>query len=175
MNDYQKRRFSEDIVKTMFNTVSDKKIGIWGFAFKKDTNDTRESAAIYVCRDLLRERARLCIHDPRVPEKQIRQELMSACTDMSGHLTEKDRWLVENNVSVAKNCYEAADDAHAIAVLTEWDEFKEIDFQQIHASMHRPSFLFDGRNLLDQETMDGLGFEMHAIGKSHNRNNSPSS
>ncbi|MGB1816301.1 MAG: UDP binding domain-containing protein, partial [Rubripirellula sp.] len=70
---------------------------------------------------------------------------------------------------------EAADDAHAIAVLTEWDEFKEIDFQQIHASMHRPSFLFDGRNLLDQETMDGLGFEMHAIGKSHNRNNSPSS
>ena len=124
MNDYQKRRFSEDIVKTMFNTVSDKKIGILGFAFKKDTNDTRESAAIYICRDLLRERARLCIHDPRVPEKQIRQELLLACTDMSGHLTEKDRWLVENNISIANDCYEAADDAHAIAVLTEWDQFQ---------------------------------------------------
>lgn len=175
MNDYQKRRFSEDIVKTMFNTVSDKKIGIWGFAFKKDTNDTRESAAIYICRDLLRERARLCIHDPRVPEKQIRQELLLACTDMSGHLTEKDRWLVENNVSIANDCYEAADDAHAIAVLTEWDQFKALDFEKVHASMHRPSFLFDGRNLLDQAAMDAIGFEMHSIGKSSNRKTRPSS
>ena len=175
MNDYQKRRFSEDIVKTMFNTVSDKKIGIWGFAFKKDTNDTRESAAIYICRDLLRERARLCIHDPRVPEKQIRQELLLACTDMSGHLTEKDRWLVENNISIANDCYEAADDAHAIAVLTEWDQFKALDFEKVHASMHRPSFLFDGRNLLDQAAMDAIGFEMHSIGKSSNRKNRPSS
>lgn len=175
MNDYQKRRFSEDIVKTMFNTVSDKKIGIWGFAFKKDTNDTRESAAIYICRDLLRERARLCIHDPRVPEKQIRHELLLACTDMSGHLTEKDRWLVENNVSIANDCYEAADDAHAIAVLTEWDQFKALDFEKVHASMHRPSFLFDGRNLLDQAAMDAIGFEMHSIGKSSNRKNRPSS
>ena len=175
MNDYQKRRFSEDIVKTMFNTVSDKKIGIWGFAFKKDTNDTRESAAIYICRDLLRERARLCIHDPRVPEKQIRQELLLACTDMSGHLTEKDRWLVENNISIANDCYEAADDAHAIAVLTEWDQFKALDFEKVHASMHRQSFLFDGRNLLDQAAMDAIGFEMHSIGKSSNRKNRPSS
>ena len=175
MNDYQKRRFSEDIVKTMFNTVYDKKIGIWGFAFKKDTNDTRESAAIYICRDLLRERARLCIHDPRVPEKQIRQELLLACTDMSGHLTEKDRWLVENNISIANDCYEAADDAHAIAVLTEWDQFKALDFEKVHASMHRPSFLFDGRNLLDQAAMDAIGFEMHSIGKSSNRKNRPSS
>ena len=72
MNDYQKRRFSERIVRTMFNTVSDKKIAIWGFAFKKDTNDTRESASIHVCRDLLEERARLVIYDPRDPESQIR-------------------------------------------------------------------------------------------------------
>ena len=99
---------------------------------------------------------------------------MAACTDMSGHLTDKDRWLVENNVSIAKNCYEAADGAHAIAVLTEWDEFKTIDFGKVHASMHRPSFLFDGRNLLDQATMAAIGFEMHAIGKSFNRQNSPS-
>lgn len=175
MNDYQKRRFSEDIVKTMFNTVSDKKIGIWGFAFKKDTNDTRESAAIYICRDLLRERARLCIHDPRVPETQIRHELLAACTDMSGHLTEKDRWLVENNLSIAGDCYEAADDAHAVAVLTEWDEFNSLDFEKVHRSMHRPSFLFDGRNLLDQNKMNAIGFEMHSIGKSSNRKNSPNS
>ena len=76
---------------------------------------------------------------------------------------------------VAGDCYEAADDAHAIAVLTEWDEFNELDFERVHKSMHRPSFLFDGRNLLDPVKMDSIGFEMHAIGKSCNRMNGPQS
>src|SRR6056297_3020584 len=120
MNDYQKRRFSERIVRTMFNTVSDKRIAVWGFAFKKDTNDTRESAAIFVCRDLLRERARLAIYDPRVPEAQIRAELIEACTDNQGHISQVDRNLIENNVTVEKNAFAAAKDAHGIAVLTEW-------------------------------------------------------
>lgn len=169
MNDYQKRRFSEDMVKTMFNTVSDKKIGIWGFAFKKDTNDTRESAAIYICRDLLRERARLCIYDPRVPEQQMRDDLIYACTDRNGHLNKSDQWLIENNVTVVNDCYEASDDAHAVAVLTEWDEFKTLDFEKVYEKMHRPSFLFDGRNLLDQSKLSEIGFEIHAIGKAQHR------
>ena len=165
MNDYQKRRFSERIVKTMFNTVSDKKIGIWGFAFKKDTNDTRESAAIYVCRDLLHERARLSIYDPRVSEEQIRDELLRVCTDMNGQLSELDRSLIENNVTVVNDCYEAAEDAHAISVLTEWNEFQELDFQKVFDSMQQPAFVFDGRNLLDRSKMAELGFELHSIGK----------
>lgn len=169
MNDHQKTRFSERIVKTMFNTVSDKKIAVWGFAFKKDTNDTRESAAIYVCRDLLRERARLTIYDPKVPEETMRRDLLAACTDMQGNLSDLDRELIENNVTVVNDCYEAAEDAHAIAVLTEWDEFKTLDFDKVYGSMHRPAFLFDGRNLLDHETLTGLGFEIHSIGKSPER------
>ncbi len=169
MNDHQKQRFSERIVKTMFNTVSDKKIAIWGFAFKKDTNDTRESAAIYVCRDLLRERARLCIYDPRVPKEQILGELTKACTDMNGQINESDRSLIENNVTIASDCYEAAKDAHSIGVLTEWDEFKDLDFQKVYASMHQPAFVFDGRNLLDRARMTEIGFEVHAIGKSSER------
>ena len=169
MNDHQKTRFSERIVKTMFNTVSDKKIAIWGFAFKKDTNDTRESAAIYVCRDLLRERARLTIYDPKVPEEIMRRELLAACTDMRGQLSEDDRALIENNVTVVNDSYEAASDAHAIAVLTEWDEFKALDFDKVYKSMHRPAFLFDGRNLLDHEQLTEMGFEIHAIGKSPER------
>ncbi|MDG2224563.1 MAG: UDP-glucose 6-dehydrogenase [Rubripirellula sp.] len=169
MNDHQKTRFSERIVKTMFNTVSNKKLAIWGFAFKKDTNDTRESAAIYICRDLLRERAQLTIHDPKVPEATIRRDLLAACTDMRGHLNADDRELIENNVTVVKDCYEASRDAHAIAVLTEWDEFKGLDFNKIYASMHRPSFLFDGRNLLDHQELMECGFEIHAIGKSPER------
>jgi UDPglucose 6-dehydrogenase len=165
MNDYQKRRFAERIVKTLFNTVSNKKIGIWGFAFKKDTNDTRESAAIYVCRDLLRERAKLAIYDPRVPEEQIRAELIGACADLNGEVAELDRRLIEKNVTVVRDCYAAAADAHAISVLTEWDEFKELDFQRVYDSMQQPAFLFDGRNLLNQEQLSEIGFEIHSIGK----------
>ena len=165
MNDYQKRRFSERIVKTMFNTVSDKKIGILGYAFKKDTNDTRESAAIYVCRDLMRERARLTIYDPRVPEQQIRNDLIAACTDWNGEIRRLDRELIENNVTIVNDAYQASDQAHAIAVMTEWDEFKGLDFNKIYDSMQQPAFVFDGRNLLDGEKLTEIGFELHAIGK----------
>jgi UDPglucose 6-dehydrogenase len=165
MNDYQKRRFSARIVRTMFNTVSDKKIAIWGFAFKKDTNDTRESAAIHVCRDLLEERARLTIYDPRVPESQIRSELELIFTDANGVLSEKNRRLIETNVSVAPNAYHAALDAHAIAVLTEWDEFKHFDAARVFQGMQRPAFVFDGRNILDRAKLMDEGFEVHCIGR----------
>jgi UDPglucose 6-dehydrogenase len=165
MNDYQKRRFSERIVRTMFNTVSDKKIAIWGFAFKKDTNDTRESAAIHVCRDLLEERARLVIYDPRVPESQIRSELEMAFADLVGGLSDKHKKLIDANVTVATDAYAAAKDAHAIAVLTEWDEFKTVDATRVFEGMRRPAFVFDGRNILDRENLVKHGFEVHSIGR----------
>ena len=165
MNDYQKRRFSERIVRTMFNTVSDKKIAIWGFAFKKDTNDTRESAAIHVCRDLLEERARLVIYDPRVPESQIRSELELMFTDSVGGLSDKHRKLIETNVTVVGDVYAAASEAHAIAVLTEWDEFKTVDSSRVYQGMRQPAFIFDGRNILDRDDLLKIGFEVHSIGR----------
>ncbi len=165
MNDYQKRRFSERIVRTMFNTVSDKKIAIWGFAFKKDTNDTRESAAIHVCRDLLEERAKLVIYDPRVPESQIRSELEMSFADSVGGLSDKHRKLIETNVTVVSDAYSAASEAHAIAVLTEWDEFKTVDSLRIFDGMRQPAFIFDGRNILDREKLVKIGFEVHSIGR----------
>ena len=166
MNDYQKRRFSTAVVKTMFNTVSDKKIAIWGFAFKKDTNDTRESAAIYVCRDLLEERARLTIYDPKVGLDKIKQELIYLFSSEFGTLSEKHRQLIDENVEVADSAEAAASGAHAIAVLTEWDEFKEVDFDAVYRSMKKPAFLFDGRNLMDTEKLNKIGFEVYATGKS---------
>ena len=166
MNDYQKRRFSTAVVKTMFNTVSDKKIAIWGFAFKKDTNDTRESAAIYVCRDLLEERARLTIYDPKVGLEKIKQELIYLLSSEYGTLSEKHRQLIDDNVEVANSAEAAASGAHAIAVLTEWDEFKEVDFDAVYRSMKKPAFLFDGRNLMDCEKLSKIGFEVYATGKS---------
>ena len=165
INDYQKRRFGEKIVKTLFNTVSNKKIAIWGWAFKKDTNDTRESAAIYVCRDLLRERAKLHIYDPRVSQSQIRQDLEHAMLDATGQLSALDKMLIDQNVSIAADSYQAAKDAHAVAVLTEWDEFKTLDFKRIYDAMQQPAFVFDGRNVLDRQALGALGFEVHAIGK----------
>ncbi len=165
MNDYQKYRFSTRIVKKMFNTVSDKKIAVWGFAFKKDTNDTRESAAIYVCRDLLEERARLTIYDPQVSLEKIRKDLEYVMAGPDGVLTDVQKSLLDNNVTVASSCEEAAQDAHAVAVMTEWDEFRDRDFDAIYKSMKKPAFLFDGRNILDADTLREKGFQIESIGK----------
>ena len=166
MNDYQKRRFSTRIVKKMFNTVSDKKIAIWGFAFKKDTNDTRESAAIYVCRDLLEERARLTIYDPKVSLDQIRADLEYLMAGPGGVLTEAQKELLYKNVTVGNSAESAADGAHAIAVMTEWDEFCDCDFGSIYETLMKPAFVFDGRNVLDAQKLSEIGFEIESIGKS---------
>lgn len=165
MNDYQKRRFGQKIVRTLFNTVSDKKIGMLGWAFKKDTNDTRESAAIYVCRDLILERARVEVYDPQVSEEAIRQDLAYVLQDESGELSPYKKSLIDN-VTVVSTAYEAAKGAHAIAVMTEWDEFRDLDFQRVYGDMQQPAFVFDGRNILDRSALTKIGFEVHAIGKS---------
>ena len=151
MNDYQKHRFGRRVISTLYNTVADKKIAVLGFAFKKDTNDTRESAAIYVCGDLLEEQANVAIYDPKVPESQIRDDL-NVSADFSA-------------LTVCTDAYEACQDAHAVLILTEWDEFKALDFQRIHDSMQQPAFLFDGRNLLDLAALREVGFEASGIGK----------
>ena len=150
MNDYQKRRFCARILSEMFNTVSDKKIAVLGFAFKKDTNDTRKSAAIYVCKHLLEEQAKLSIYDPKVSEAQIRRDLQ--CAENTAVIT------------VCKDAYAAAKDAHAVLILTEWDEFRALDFQKIYNQMYQPAFLFDGRNLLDLNVLRKIGYRAYGIG-----------
>lgn len=152
MNDWQKRRFATRIVKALFNSVADKKIALLGFAFKKDTNDTRESAAISVCRDLLAEQANITVYDPKVPAEEIRRDLKAAGADLT-------------KLTVAENAYDAAKDAHAIAVLTEWDEFKRLDYGKIFETMRKPAFLFDGRNILDLKVAKETGFRAFGIGK----------
>ncbi|MEO1525436.1 MAG: UDP-glucose 6-dehydrogenase [Planctomycetota bacterium] len=164
MNDYQKQRFVTRMVRTMFNTVSDKRIAIWGFAFKKDTNDTRESASIYVCRDLLLEKARLCIYDPKVSPEQVKRDLEQVFIEGDGVLSDAKRRLIDEHVTFADSCEDASDDAHAIAVLTEWDEFAGADFDAIHGSMKKPAFIFDGRNRLKDSGLNDRGFEYHGIG-----------
>jgi UDPglucose 6-dehydrogenase len=158
MNDYQKRRFAENIVSTLYNTVSGKKIVFYGWAFKKDTNDTRESAAIYVADALLDEKAEIVIYDPKVPETQIYSDL-----DYLGTRSpEENRRLLK----VVNDPIKASEDAHAIAILTEWDEFKSYDWKNIYEKMLKPAFVFDGRRLLQKEDMQKIGFEYYKIGQS---------
>lgn len=156
MNDHQKRRFSHKIVNTLYNTVSGKKIAFLGWAFKKDTNDTRESAAIYVADDLINEQAELCVFDPKVAEKQILSDL-----NYLGSRTSEEN---KQQVTVAENPYDACKDAHAIAVLTEWDEFRSYDWKKIYDNMMKPAFVFDGRNILDAKQLTEIGFIYKGIG-----------
>ena len=158
MNDHQKQRFSDNIVKTLFNTVSGKKIAFLGWAFKKDTNDTRESAAIYVADHLLDEHANIEVYDPKVTERQVYSDL-----DYLG-----TRAADENRTFLKKtnDPYEALKDAHAVAILTDWDEFKAYDWKRIYENMKKPAFIFDGRKILDKNEMKEIGFEIFSLGTS---------
>ncbi|WP_276390810.1 nucleotide sugar dehydrogenase [Eudoraea chungangensis] len=158
MNDYQKRRFAENIITTLYNTVAGKKIIFYGWAFKKDTNDTRESAAIYVADALLDEKAELVIYDPKVSAETIYADL----DYLNTRSPEENRKLLK----ICSDPIEASKDAHAIAILTEWDEFKAYDWSEIYNLMLKPAFIFDGRRLLDKDTMDAIGFKYYKIGQS---------
>ena len=157
MNDYQKHRFTSKILATLFNTVSHKKLAVLGFAFKKDTNDTRESAAIYVCSDLLEERAKLAIYDPKVTPETIFRDLKQSPDEEGGSSN--------SQITCETDPYAALEGAHALLVLTEWDEFKELDYEKIYASMQKPAFVFDGRGILDHEKLREIGFETYRIGR----------
>lgn len=157
MNDYQKRRFAEHMINTMYNTISGKKIVFYGWAFKKDTNDTRESAAIYVADTLLEEKAEIVVYDPKVSAEQIYADL----DYLNTRSEEENRKLV----TVSKNPIEITQNAHAIAILTEWDEFKDLPWNDIFDNMLKPAFVFDGRRILDKEKLTSIGFDYYRLGE----------
>jgi UDPglucose 6-dehydrogenase len=157
INDWQKQRFVRRMIDTMFNTVSGKRIAVLGFAFKKDTNDTRASAAIDVCAALLAEQAELAIYDPKVTPASIFSDLERA--------TALTQVQLASRVHCVDDIYEATAGAHALAVMTEWDEFRQLDFERIYQAMNKPAFAFDGRNILPHDRLRAVGFQVHAIGK----------
>jgi len=149
LNDWQQQRFVQTILSSMFNTVAGKRIAVLGFAFKADTGDTRESPAISVVRNLVGERAAVVVTDPKA--------LPHAKADL------KD---LGDTVEFEDDVYKACEGAHAIAILTEWKQYKDLDFARILKSMQSPAFIFDGRNLLDHQALYKMGFNVFAIGKS---------
>ncbi|KHN78188.1 UDP-glucose 6-dehydrogenase [Toxocara canis] len=155
INNWQRRRFSDKIISELFDTVADKKIAIYGFAFKNDTTDTRESSSIYVIEHLLEEGAKIVIYDPEVCESQIRYELALRCP------IER----VNELVTVAEDPYEAAKGAHAIAILTAWEEFKTLHYERIYSTMVHPASLFDGLILIEnRKQLEKIGFHVFTIG-----------
>ena len=156
MNDHQRSRFASNIVKSLYNTVSGKSIGFLGWAFKKDTNDTRESAAIYVADILIKEQAEIKVFDPKVTALQMQSDLH--------YLNTRSEFDNNKFLKSETDPYKALEGTHAIAVLTEWDEFKDYDWQRIFDSMQKPAFVVDGRNILDSELLKRIGFKITNIG-----------
>jgi len=154
MNEHVKQNFTMKVIQTLFNTVSKKKIAILGFAFKKDTGDVRETPALTVCHMLMQDGANLFVYDPKV-------ELEDAMTEFKYH----NMQVPENQFRFVKTPDEAVDGAHSIIILTEWDEFKTYDYGAFYSKMMKPASLFDGRNMVNHEAMEKIGFEVHAIGK----------
>ena len=149
INDYQQGRFVMNMLSAMFNTLAGKKICLFGFAFKANTGDTRESPAIFIAKKLIEEKAELTITDPKA--------LDNARIDLDG---------IDGIVSYNEDPYKAAAGCDAIAVMTEWDVYKDIDFIKVYQSMNKPAFVFDGRNILDHKNLFEIGFNVYPTGKS---------
>jgi len=148
INDYQKERFILNMLGTMFNTLAGKKICLFGFAFKANTGDTRESPAIYISKRLIEEKAELVITDPKA--------LINARTDLAD---------LQEKVDFIEDPYEATRGCDAIAVMTEWDIYASLDFEEIYTGMRKPAFIFDGRNILDHRNLFETGFNVFPVGK----------
>jgi UDPglucose 6-dehydrogenase len=157
INDYQKYRFADSIINALNNTLSDKKIAFLGWAFKKDTNDTRESAAIYIADNLIEDMGDIYVYDPKVSHSRMLED-MNNLNSRSAEINKKHLHPVDDPYKTMKGAY-------AIAVITEWDEFKDYDWKKVYDNMMKPAFVFDGRNILDHQKLRKIGFKVQAIGK----------
>ena len=156
MNNYQRDRFAKNIIKTLYSTISGKTIVFLGWAFKKDTNDSRESAAIYIADLLIDEQAKVKVYDPKVTSAQMQSDI--------NYLDSRSEDENINYLKTENDPYAALQGAHAVAILTEWDEFKKYDWQRIYDNMQKPAFVFDGRNILNREVLETIGFVYKGIG-----------
>lgn len=160
INNWQRQRFAQDIVHSMFDTLQNKKISVFGFAFKADTGDTRESSAISIIDLLLTENAKISIYDPQVSAERMIIDLL----EVNPNRTKEE---LNKKVIIWDDPYKCAEKSHAILILTEWAEFRSYDYSKIYSSMVKPAFLFDGRNLLDRPALKQIGFCTHVIGAPH--------
>ena len=159
INDWQQKRISKLITEKLFGSLADKRISVLGFAFKANTNDTRESPAINICLDLLLEGAELCIYDPQVSKEQIKKDLKINQKFLGNKIED------EKSISFAKSALESIENADAVLILTEWEEFSLINWEKAYKSMRHPSWLFDTRNVVDKKNLKNSGFKLWSLGR----------
>jgi UDPglucose 6-dehydrogenase len=148
----------------MFNTVQRKKIAVLGFTFKANTSETRASPAIDICMHLLTERAQLHIYDPRATKEAIVNELERTAESMFMGKGAKNKPDIASLVTVESDAAAACEGAHAVAILTEWEEFKRLDYKALYETMQRPAHIFDGRRIIDCDALREIGFAVYQIG-----------
>ena len=163
LNNWHQNRITELIVKKLFGTVTGKKIVILGFAFKANTNDTRESAAIQKCKSLIDEGAEITIHDPKVNEIQIEKDLQMK--QIKEFKNVKEHRLINKNgnwkFSKSLNIF---DEAHAVLMLTEWDEYKNIDWEDVSKRMVQPAWVFDSRSIIEPSKIRNTNLNLWRVG-----------
>jgi UDPglucose 6-dehydrogenase len=163
INNYQKARFSKKIIDELNGTIKSKKIAVLGWAFKKDTNDSRESASIYVTDHLLEEGAQVCVYDPKVEEEQMINDLYNLWESKNISKSEIESKL--NRLTVTHAHEDCFNSSSCIAVLTEWDEFITYDWNSLIKNMEKQHVIIDGRNILDRDKISRVANKFIAIGK----------
>ena len=156
INNHQRTRFAKKIISNLYGNVNGKIIGFLGWAFKKDTNDSRESTAIYIADLLSEEKAKIKVYDPKVTASQMQSDL--------NYLNTRSEEENSANLITETNPYEALEGSHAAVIITEWDEFKNLDWKKIYTNMQKPAYIFDGRNILEKEKLESIGFKYIGIG-----------
>ena len=158
INDWQKKRISSLIVEKFFGTVANKKIVILGFSFKYNTNDTRESPSIQIAKDLIENGAQLCINDPKVTSKQIEEEL--GLKEFQINSVSSGSWNFSDDVFICSR------NADAIVICTEWNEYKNMDWEKLSILLRKPSWIFDTRNVISKENLKKLDVNIWQVGTS---------
>jgi len=160
INQWQRRRIFELIVSKLFGTITGKKIGILGFAFKANTNDTRDSSAIQICEDLLNEGSHLIIYDPKVTKEQIEEDLSFKYENF-----DEINHFERNNFTVVNHIYDVFNNTDCVVVMTEWNDFYDIDWNLASKKMRKPGWVFDTRNIIDHSKVKESGLNLWAVGK----------
>ena len=161
LNNWQKDRISKLIVNSLFGTVAEKKLAVLGFAFKANTNDTRNSPCIKICKDLIEEGAFLSIYDPKVVKDQIERDL---------RISNAEEFLDNGNFIRVDSIESAIDGSYAAIILTEWEEFKQAKWDLLFKKMKRPAWIFDTRSMIDVRMAEEIGFNVWQIGNSSRYN-----
>ena len=164
INTWHQHRISKLIIKKLFGTISNKKIAILGFAFKSNTNDTRESAAITICKDLLDEGAELLIHDPKVNAKQIESDLRILSESSKSNNLSFEKKEGEGTWDFSKTVENTFSNADAILILTEWQEYSRIDWKEAYKMMRKPAWVFDSRSIIEPKKVIDAGINIWRIG-----------